>query len=197
MEICDNLYFKIYNIGNLTLAWRKARKGKTRKSYVVEFEKDTIGNLYNLHLELKDQTYSPKPLKTFILRDPKTRKISKSAFRDRIVHHALVRIIEPLFDKTFIHDSCANRVEKGNLYALKRFDKFKRKVTNNLKSEAFCLKADIKHYFQEVNHEVLLTTIIRKLKDDRVIWLVRQILNNSVSQFRGGGERQKACPLEI
>ena len=166
------IYPEIYNLSNLILAWRKARKGKTKKNYIIEFEKDTIKNLINLHEELKNQTYTPKPLKTFILRDPKTRKISKSDFRDRIIHHALVRIIEPIFDKTFIYDSCANRKGKGTLFALKRFEVFKRRVTNNLKSEAFCLKADIKHYFQEVNHEILLNIIKRKIADEKVIELI-------------------------
>lgn len=118
----NNLYLQIYIMSNLLLGWRKARKGKTKKPYVIEFEKDVIGNLYKLHEELKNQTYSPKPLVTFIIRDPKTRKISKSAFRDRIIHHALVKVIEPIFDKVFIYDSCANRKGKGNLFAIKRFD---------------------------------------------------------------------------
>jgi RNA-directed DNA polymerase len=174
----NNLYSQICNMSNLLLAYRKARKGKSKKPYVIEFERDTIGNLFKLQKELIEQTYSPKPLVTFILRDPKTRRISKSAFIDRIVHHALVRIIEPIFDKTFIYDSCANRKAKGNLFALKRFDYFKRKVTNNLHSEAFCLKADIKHYFQEVNHERLLDIIKGKIKDKKVIWLIEKILKN-------------------
>jgi len=84
-----------------------------------------------LHDELKNETYYPEPLKTFILRDPKTRKISKSAFKDRIVHHAICNIIEPIFEKMFIYDSCANRIRKGNLFGLKRFDLFKRKVSEN------------------------------------------------------------------
>ena len=139
--------------------------------------------------ELKYQTYKPKPLKTFILRDPKTRKISKSDFRDRIVHHALLRVIEPIFDKTFIYDSCANRKGKGNLFAIKRFDLFIRKVSrngkingwfNNNQIKGYCLKADIKHYFQEVNHEILLKIIKRKIKDEKVIWLIKRILNNNV-----------------
>jgi len=66
-------------------------------------------------------------MQTFIIRDPKTRKISKSDFRDRVVHHALVNILEPIFDKIFIYDSYANRKGKGTLEALKRFDQFKRK----------------------------------------------------------------------
>src|SRR3989344_3836222 len=127
----SNLYSEIYKISNLILAWRKARKGKTRKDYVREFERGTVRNLIELQKELKNQTYQPKPLKTFILRDPKTRKISKSAFRDRVIHHALINIIGPIFDRTFIHDSCANRKGKGNLFALKRFDEFKKKISNN------------------------------------------------------------------
>jgi len=184
--IKENLYLEICSIDNLLRAWRKARKGKTKKLYVIKFEKDVIGNLFQLQKELIKQIYSPKPLVTFILRDPKTRKISKSTFRDRIIHHVIISVIEPIFDKTFIYDSCANRKGKGNLFAIKRFDKFKRKITNNLKSEAFCLKADIKHYFQEVDHEILIYIIKRKISDEKVIWLIEKILKNST--IGGGGE---------
>ena len=83
------IFPNIISMGNLIVAWRKARKGKTKKLYVKKFEKEIIENLLELHHELKNQTYFPKPLKTFILRDPKTRKISKSHFRDRIVHMLL------------------------------------------------------------------------------------------------------------
>jgi len=182
MKTYNNLYGQICSMNNLANAWRNARKGKTKKKYVAEFEQDTRENLLNLRRELLNQTYKPKSLVNFILRDPKTRKISKSDFRDRIVHHALVRVIGPIFDKIFIYDSCANRIGKGNLFALKRFDKFKRKITDNLFKEAFCLKADIKHYFQEVDHECLLKTIKQKVTDEKVIWLISQILKNSSSE---------------
>ena len=128
MKTYNNLYPKIYNLINLIPAWRKARKRKPKKKYFIEFEKDLIKNILKLQKELAEQTYRPLPLKTFILRDPKTRKISKSAFRDRIIHHALFKILEPIFDKTFIYDSCANRKGKGNLFALERFYKFIRQA---------------------------------------------------------------------
>jgi len=194
----DNIYLEIYNVCNLLLAWRKARKHKTRKNYVIKFEQDIWKNLLKLSEELKNQIYKPKLLVTFILRDPKTRKISKSDFRDRIVYHALIRIIEPIFDETFIYDSCANRIGKGNLFALDRFELFKRKVTNNLKTEAFCLKADIKHYFQEVTHKILLDVIKRKITDEKVIWLIKQILNNTPNSFGEGAIHflhKKGMPL--
>ena len=207
MKTYKNLYSKIYNITNLYLAYKKARKGKTKKDYVIEFEKELWKNLLKLQEELKNQTYAPKPLQTFILRDPKTRKISKSAFRDRVIHHALIRIMEPIFDKSFIYDSCANRLGKGNLFALKRFDKFKRKVSrngklngwfNNNQVKGYCLKADIKHYFEEVSHEVLLKILARRIKDENVIWLIERILNNlPASEGRGGepGFAKKGMPL--
>ena len=156
----NNLYEKVCNMNNLILAWRKARKHKTKKDYVKEFEKNTLGNLLKLQKELIEQTYFPKPLVTFILRDPKTRKISKSAFRDRIVHHALVRVIELIFDKMFIYESCANRIGKGNLFVIKRFYKFARKISENGKTKnlinnnqikGYCFKADIKHYVRNVS----------------------------------------------
>ena len=185
MKTYNNLYEEICSINNLANAWRKARKEKTKKPYVIEFRQNLRENLLKLREELLEQTYKPKPLVTFILRDPKTRKISKSDFRDRIVHHALVKAIEPIFDKTFIYDSCANRKEKGNLFALKRFDKFKKRLTKNLHSEAFCLKADIKHYFEEMDKGILLKILERKITDERTIWLIRKILNNSSDKLGG------------
>ena len=207
MKTYKNLYSEIYSIDNLMKAWRKARKGKTKKEYVLEFEKDTIGNLFRLQKELIEQTYEPKPLKIFIVRDPKTRKIAKSAFRDRVIHHALVLVIEPIFDKIFIYDSCANRKGKGNLFALKRFDEFKRKVSSNGKIvpnkfnnnnyvKGYCFKADIKHYFQEVDHDVLISLIENKIKDKKVLWLIEKILKNRAI---GGGANDFSlggCPLE-
>lgn len=197
MKTYKNLYARIHSLDNLVLAWKKARKGKTRKPYVIKFEKDLEKNLLDLQFELKNQFYKPMPLTTFVLRDPKTRKISKSDFRDRIVHHAIVSIIEPIFDKNFIYDSCANRTDKGNLFALQRFERFRRKVTNNFTSQAHCLKADIKHYFQEVDREILLQIIKKRITDSKVIWLVQKIIKPNFSLQRERVIIPKGCPLEI
>mgnify|MGYP001585662847 FL=1 len=189
MQSYNNLYNKIISFENLILAWKKARKGKTKKNYIIEFERDLFCNLLALHYELKYLSYRPKALVTFILRDPKTRKISKSEFRDRIVHHAIVNILEPIFDKTFIHDSCANRIGKGNLFAIQRFYKYLRKVSRNrliAKNKfrdnnyvsGYCLKADIKHYFQEVNHNILMNLISRKIRDKKVLNLIEKVNAN-------------------
>jgi RNA-directed DNA polymerase len=170
------MYEEICSKKNLILAWKKARKGKTKKRYVKRFENNLVNNILKLRKELLDKTYFPCPLKKFILRDPKTRKISKSAFRDRIVHHALYNIISSLFEKNFIYDSHASQIGKGSLKAIERFDKFKRKVSKNNSQDCFILKADIKHYFQEVNHDILLELLGRKVNDKQVMWLIKVIL---------------------
>ncbi|MBU1245453.1 MAG: reverse transcriptase/maturase family protein [Nanoarchaeota archaeon] len=196
MKTYTNLYSKLTSKKNLYSAWRKARKGKTNKDYVKNFEENLIDNISLLKTELLLHSYRPKPLKNFIVRDPKTRKISKSDFRDRIVHHALVNVIEPIFEKVFIYDSYANRKGKGNLVALERLDYFKRKVSRNGKTKGwfdnnqvkgYCLKADIKHYFEEVNHKILLRVIKKKIKCNKTIWLVKQILNNNITKGNSKG----------
>ncbi len=175
------------SIENLELAYSKARRGKTLKDYVIDFQKNLKQNLLELRNGLLLQTYKPRPLKTFILRDPKTRKISKSDFRDRIIHHAICNLIEPVFDKTFIHDSFANRPRKGTINAIKRFDHYKRKVSKNNTIKCFVLKADIKSYFDTVDHGTLLCMLDEKIKDKRIIWLITQILNNNQGKQVGRG----------
>ena len=196
MKTYKNLYGKLCSLNNLEIAFKKARKGKTKRSYVIKFKKNLEKELKKLQDELISLTYYPKSLKRIIIRDPKTRVIHTSAFRDRVIHHALINIIEPLFEKIFIYDSYANRKNKGTLKAVQRFDYFKRKVSKNgklLKSSidnnqvsGYCLKADIKHYFDEVDHNILIEIIKRKIKDEKVILLIEKILKNKVFGMGGG-----------
>ena len=180
-----DLWQELCSYANLDLAFKKARKHKTLNIYVIEFEKNLKNNLLTLRTELLLHAYRPKPLETFIIKDPKTRKISKSDFRDRVVHHALCNIIEPIFEKSFIYDSYANRVSKGTLKALQRFDFFKRKASKNNTEKCYVLKADIQKYFENVNHEILLSIIKKKISDKRIVWLIKKILANSSSKSRG------------
>jgi len=183
----SNLYSQLCSYDNLLLAFKKAKKRKSRKPYVLEFEANLEDNLKQLQWELQHETYLPTPLKTFIIHEPKTRKISKSHFRDRIIHHAICNIIEPIFQKTFIYDSFANQKGKGTHVALKRFDYFKRKASKNNTESCYFLKADVKHYFDTVDQEVLIEIISAKIKDERVISLIRKILENHKSREVGKG----------
>src|SRR3989344_5626949 len=195
MKSYKNLYPKLCSYNNLLLAFKKARKNKISKSYVKEFEINLENNLLQLKKELLEFTYNPKKLVKFIIRDPKTRVIRKSDFRDRIIHHAVVNILESIYDKTFIYDSYANRINKGTINALKRFDKFKRKVSNNGKLannsinnnmvKGYALKGDIKQFFDSVNHDILIKIFRRKIKDNRILWLINLILKNFDNNERG------------
>lgn len=185
-----DLWKELCSYENLYLAYKKARKHKTTKQYVIEFEKNLEDNLLLLRSELLLHCYKPKALVNFIIHDPKTRKISKSDFRDRIIHHALCNIIEPIFDSRFIYDSYANRKGKGTLKAVQRFDYFKRKVSRNNTVSCYILKADIQKYFENIDHEILINIIKKKIRDKKVLWLVYKILANYI-----GKQNKKGMPL--
>ncbi len=190
MKIEPGKYLQLCSYKNLFLAYKKARKRKTQRREVLDFEKDLENNILLLRTELLLHAYRPKPLTSFVIRDPKTRKISKSTFRDRIVHHALCNIIAPIFESGFIHDSYANQIGKGTLKAIERFDNFKKRASKNNTKACFVLKADIKHYFENVDHLILLKIIKKKIKDDKIIWLMKTILDNYSS-----GEKGRGMPL--
>ena len=197
MKTYSGLFEKLISIENLELAYQKARKGKFNTKAIQEFDAHYQLYLIQLRLELKSRAYAPAQLKTFILRDPKTRTISVSQFRDRVVHHALVNVLQPIFEPRFIYDSYASRKGKGTLAALKRFDCFLKKVTRNgtLAPGArdrnivasFVFKADIKSYFDSVDHRVLMQIICKHVKDSDVLWLVERILGNHNSGISGKG----------
>ena len=194
---CGNLYSELCSFNNLEAAFRKARKNKRHKKTVQNFEFNLEENLLQLKYELEILTYEPSPLKQFVIRDPKTRLISASRFRDRVIHHALCNIIQPVFEKTFIHDSYANQLNKGTSKALERFDVFKRKASQNGRLVnkqkdnnmvvGYVLKADIKHYFNMVDHEILMEIIRRKIKDRKVLLLIQKILDNHITKYPNKG----------
>lgn len=192
-----NLYGELCSFRNLELAFRKARANKRNKKSVRDFEFNLEENLLSLKHELETLSYNPHPLKQFVIRDPKTRLISASLFRDRVVHHALCNVIQPIFERTFIYDSHANQINKGTTEALRRFDMFKRKASKNgrLLNKAkdgnmvigYVLKADIRHYFDTVDHGILMEIIGRKVKDTNILLLIRKILANHATKVPNKG----------
>jgi retron-type reverse transcriptase len=188
MKTYRYVFERLISPENLERAYQNARRHKTQNPHVQEFDRHWQLNLAILHRELKTRTYKPQPLKTFILRDPKTRKICVSDFRDRVVHHALVNVLQQVFEPRFIHDSYASRMGKGTLPAIRRFETFLRRVTRNGKQvpeatnanlvRGYALKADIRQYFDTVNHQLLLNIIAQRVKDDGVRWLTGVILDN-------------------
>jgi len=163
------VYEQIYAWDNLLLAFRRAAKGKRGKPPAAAFEYRLEENLLQLQHELETQTYQPGIYHSFYIHEPKRRLISAAPFRDRVVHHCLCNLIEPLFERSFIFDSYANRVGKGTHRALDRAQQFARR-------HRYVLQCDIRQFFPSIDHARLRGILARKIKDERVMWLIDQIL---------------------
>ena len=179
MKSYKNLFEKIYPFENLHLAYLKARKCKRYRENVLKFSYNLEENLLRLGVELKSQTYQHGGYREFIVYDLKKRRIKAAPFRDRVVHHALCNIIEPIFDKGFIYDSYACRKGKGTHKAIKRLEKFIKSSKDKLLSKTHCLKCDVSKYFDSIHHEILLKIIEKKIADQKVLWLINEILESS------------------
>jgi retron-type reverse transcriptase len=171
MRRYGKLYNLVWDFDNLWLAARQAQKGKRFKSSCRNFNLDLERNLLTLKRELQEKTYHPGPYHHFKIFEPKERLISAAPYKDRVVHHALVNVIEPLFDRSMIHDSYANRVGKGTHKAVDRFTNFSRK-------RRYVLKMDIVSYFPSLDHDILMEIIAKKVKDREVLWLIGVILDS-------------------
>lgn len=176
MKTFNNLYGLIISPASLLLSWDRFKKGKRKKKDVALFEYHLEQNLLELHRDLKDKTYRHKPYFGFYISDPKVRHIHKATVRDRVVHHALFKLLNPLFEPTFIHDSFSCRIGKGNHVGMKRLEVMTRKVSKNYTRPCYVLKCDIKKFFDSVDHEILLELLFRKITDLDVRWLLREIV---------------------
>jgi len=168
-----NLYPLVYAWENLESAYRKARKGKRTRKPVAAFEFDRERNLIELQEELCQKTYQPGPYHSFVIHEPKRRLISAAPFRDRVVHHALCNVIEPIFEARFIFDSYANRVGKGTHRALDRCTYFSRRYR-------YVLPCDVRQFFPSIDLTILRAILARYLADPDVMWLVDRILESGV-----------------
>ncbi|HEY4691153.1 MAG TPA: reverse transcriptase domain-containing protein [Anaerolineae bacterium] len=167
----SDLYPSLVSFENLYRAYRNAARGKRGQPDVAAFEYNLEANLFRLQNELESRSYRHGAYTSFHIRDPKRRLISAAPFRDRVVHHALCNIVEPIFERTFIGDSYANRLGKGTHRALDRCQRFARRYRH-------VLQCDVEQFFPSVDHAVLRTILARKIADARVLWLVDEILRS-------------------
>jgi retron-type reverse transcriptase len=166
----------------LFLAWEEFKKGKTKKKDVIEFEQDYKNHIFRLYKELKNKTYQHSAYYSFYVKDPKLRHIHKACVKDRILHHAVFRILYPIFDNSFIYDSYSCRNNKGTHRAVNRLQDFARKVSRNNTKKCFILKLDVKKFFDSIDQDILLDLIKIKVKDEKVIWLI----NKNIKSFPNG-----------
>lgn len=171
MKSYKNLYPQITSFANLDMAWHKARKGKRSKQAVAHFEFNAEGELFRLQRELLAKTYRPGSYRSFFVQDSKKRKISAAPFRDRVVHHALCNVIEPIYERKFIHDSYANRLGKGTHRALDRAQSFSRRYR-------YVLKCDIETFFPAIDHETLRNILFSHIACPDTRWLINQIIDS-------------------
>ncbi len=173
MKTYRNMYPQVVAFENLYQAYRAARKGKRAKEQVADFERRQEEELFSIQAALHDQTYAPGPYHSFYIHEPKRRLISAAPFRDRVVHHALCQVIEPIWEARFIHDSYANRVGKGTHRALDRAQAFARRYP-------YVLQCDIRQFFPSIDHALLRAELSRLIADQRVLWLCDTILASGV-----------------
>jgi len=177
---------KIISIENLLASWREFLKGKAKREDVQEFRLNLMDNIFQLHEDLANHTYTHGPYQAFRINDPKPRQIHKSSVRDRLLHHAVCRIFYPFFDSKFIFDSYSCRLGKGTHRSINRFRSFAYKVSWNHHRTCWVLKCDIRKFFENINHGILLSILRRRISDCRTMWLLENIIR-SFSKAPGRG----------
>ncbi len=178
----DLKFEDIVSVENLLLAWTEFVRGKRGKIDVQEFSLRLMDNILLLHEDLINKTYKHGAYKAFNISDPKPRNIHKATVRDRLLHHAIHRILYSLFEKTFIADSFSCRLKKGTHKAINRFCSFGHQVSQNNTITCWILKCDIKKFFANINHETLIGTLNQYIPDGNIIWLLREIIESFSSE---------------
>ncbi|MDP3646138.1 MAG: reverse transcriptase/maturase family protein [bacterium] len=163
---------------NLLAAWREFLCGKRKRKDVERFSIHLTDNILALHRELADKSYRHGPYKAFRINDPKPRDIHKATVRDRLLHHAIYRILYPYFDPKFIFDSYSCRRAKGTHRAINRFREYIRKVSHNHTRTVWVLKCDIRKFFANIDHKILEDILKHRVGDKEVIWLISQIVDS-------------------
>ena len=172
------MFDDIISLENLFTAWNEFRPGKRSTGDVQEFERYLEDHLFRLHWELENGTYKHGRYERFQIFDPKHRIIHKASVRDRIVHHAVYRILAPLFEHSFIHDSYSCRIGKGTHAAIDRLEQFTRKVSRNNTRPCWALKCDIRKFFASIDRDILTKIIETEVSDPKVLRLLHDITNS-------------------
>jgi len=170
MKRLGGIWPQVIDFQNLLRAYRRARRGKRSRPGVEEFALGLEHELLALQHELVSGEYRPGPYRQFTVYERKPRFISAAPFRDRVVHHALLNVIEPVLDRTFIYDSYACRRGKGAHRAVDRYQAWAGKY-------AYALKLDIAAYFPSIDHDILKCQLRRRIKDRLVLGLLDRIID--------------------
>lgn len=182
MRIYNKLFNKIIEPENLFSAWDEFKKGKGQKLDVLRFEKNLEQNIFQLHRDLRDKTYQHGGYTSFYIHDPKLRHIHKATVRDRVLHHAMFKVLSPIFESTYIHNSFSCRLSKGNHKGVKALAHMLRQASKNSTKTCFVLKCDIRKFFDSIDHDILIELIQRKIRDKNAMDLLREILTSFANE---------------
>jgi retron-type reverse transcriptase len=191
MNFFGHNYDDIISVENLLHAWREFRRGKKQKRDVMEFERNLMEHILNLHHDLKYKKYRHSGYDAFKISDPKPRDIHKASVRDRVVHHMLYDALYPFFDTKFIHDSYSCRINKGTHRAMNRFRDFSRIVSKNNTSTCWILKCDIRKFFANIDHIILKRILSEHIKDKQLL----ELLGRVIDSFEAEGKNDVGLPL--
>jgi RNA-directed DNA polymerase len=171
------MFKQITSFKNLLRAYYQARKNKRTRIKLLKFELNFEDRLIGIGKQLKDGTYKPKQYHQFLVYEPKVRQISAPALIDRIVHHAIINIIEQVFDRQFTPNTFACRKGKGtHLCLLKASACYK--IMAEKQAGFYVLKCDIKSYFANVNHQILIKFVAQSIRCSKTLKLLKIIINS-------------------
>lgn len=187
MKVHKHIYQNIITPEHLFTSWEEFRKGKQSRKDVQEFEWNLEPNIFALHRDLKRYIYKHGAYSAFMICDPKQRRIHKATVRDRILHHAIFSVLNPLFEPTFIAHSFSCRKDKGTHKAVETLDTMLRQVSSNGHKPCFALKCDIHQFFASVSHDILIGILEKRIKDSQAIELLREIIQSFSAVSVGKG----------
>ncbi|MFA6274410.1 MAG: reverse transcriptase/maturase family protein [Candidatus Paceibacterota bacterium] len=168
----------IISIENLLISWREFLRGKRKRKDVILFSLNLMENIYILHSDLKNKTYKHGDYIAFNISDPKPRNIHKATVRDRLLHHAIYRVLYPYFEKKFVCDSYSCRIGKGTHRAIYRLESFIQKVGKNNTKQCWILKCDIKKFFVNIDHGILKNILAKHIADKDVLWFLEEVIDS-------------------
>ncbi|MEI6627039.1 MAG: reverse transcriptase/maturase family protein [bacterium] len=172
------MFEKIISLENLFAAWTEFKKEKANRKDVAEFELNLENHIFTLHECLKNGAYKHGGYQSFFVCDPKRRHIHKASVGDRLLHHAVFRVIEPIWNKAFIFDSWSSRKGKGSHGAVRRLQKLALKLSKNGTHTLWVLKLDVKKFFASVDQGILLHIIKKRIFDERLMGLLAEIIKS-------------------
>lgn len=191
MKLFTKVFDPIINPHSLFRAWEIFKSDKQKKSDVLEFGSNIEEHIFKLHRDLREKTYKHEHYVGFYIHDPKRRHIHKATVRDRVLHHAIFRVLNFIFEPTFIPTSFSCRINKGTHRGVESVANMLRKVSKNNTKTCYALKCDVRKFFDSVDHSILVSTLEKKIQDPDALWLLREIIESYQTPSSESRERER------